>query len=131
MGVEIVEYLKRIDATLAPYCGHFVLHGGRCERLEGDWRGDLVAIEFPNRDLARAWYRSAAYQAILPLRTDKFDWRCDSDRRGAGLACRDGCVVRMSVCGQAHVGKRGRFAVRKRHPSPGMAINCRSTPNNS
>jgi uncharacterized protein (DUF1330 family) len=69
MGVEIVEYLKRIDATLAPYCGHFVLHGGRYERLEGDWRGDLIAIEFPNRDLARAWYRSDAYQAILPLRT--------------------------------------------------------------
>jgi uncharacterized protein (DUF1330 family) len=70
MGVEIVESRKRIDATLAPYCGQFVLPGGRCERLEGDWRGDLVAIEFPNRDLARAWYRSAAYQAILPLRTD-------------------------------------------------------------
>ncbi|WP_428983341.1 DUF1330 domain-containing protein [Paraburkholderia diazotrophica] len=69
MGVEIVEYLKRIDATLAPFCGHFVLHGGRYERLEGDWRGDLIAIEFPNRDLARAWYRSDAYQAILPLRT--------------------------------------------------------------
>jgi uncharacterized protein (DUF1330 family) len=70
MGEQIVEYLKRIDATLAPYCGHFVLHGGRYECLEGDWRGDLIAIEFPNRDMARAWYRSAAYQAILPLRTE-------------------------------------------------------------
>lgn len=70
MGAEIVEYLKRIDATLAPYCGHFVLHGGRFECLEGDWRGDLIAIEFPNRDMARAWYRSNAYQSILPLRTE-------------------------------------------------------------
>lgn len=70
MGGEIVEYLNRIDSTLAPYCGHFVLHGGRYERLEGDWCGDLIAIEFPNRDLARAWYRSDAYQNILPLRTN-------------------------------------------------------------
>jgi uncharacterized protein (DUF1330 family) len=70
MGPAIIEYLQRIDATLAPFCGHFVLHGGRYEKLEGDWRGDLVAIEFANRDLALAWYRSPAYQAILPLRKE-------------------------------------------------------------
>lgn len=38
--------------------------------LEGDWRGDLIIVAFPDRQLASAWYASAAYQQILPLRTD-------------------------------------------------------------
>jgi len=31
MGRPIVEYLERIDATLAPYDGHFIVHGGEPE----------------------------------------------------------------------------------------------------
>jgi uncharacterized protein (DUF1330 family) len=66
---DIAEYLEKIDATLAPYGGRFIVHGGLVERLEGALRGDLIVIEFADREQARAWYRSAAYQAILPLRT--------------------------------------------------------------
>lgn len=69
MGPAIVEYLERIDATLAPFNGRFIVHGGRKELLEGRWDGDLVVIEFPDREHAREWYGSPAYQAILPLRT--------------------------------------------------------------
>jgi uncharacterized protein (DUF1330 family) len=69
MGPAIVEYLERIDGTLAPFDGHFVVHGGPFETLEGHWSGDLIIIEFPDRETARAWYESPAYQAILPLRT--------------------------------------------------------------
>ena len=32
MGPDIVEYLERIDATLAPYDGHFIIHGGTAHR---------------------------------------------------------------------------------------------------
>lgn len=64
----IVEYLEKIDATLAPYGGRFIIHGGRVERLEGAFSGDLIMIEFASREIAREWYRSSAYQAILPLR---------------------------------------------------------------
>ena len=32
MGPAIIEYLERIDATLAPFDGHFVVHGGEAER---------------------------------------------------------------------------------------------------
>ena len=70
MGPPIVEYLERIDATLAPFGGRFMVHGGPYERLEGTWRGDLIIIGFPDREHAHQWYRSPAYQAILPLRTD-------------------------------------------------------------
>jgi uncharacterized protein (DUF1330 family) len=69
MGPEIVEYLQRIDTTLAPFGGRFLVHGGEVDVLEGDWDGDLIVIEFPDREKARAWYASAAYQDILQLRT--------------------------------------------------------------
>jgi uncharacterized protein (DUF1330 family) len=68
MGPEIREYLERIDATLAPHGGRYAIHGGRPAALEGEWAGDLIVIAFPDRASAEAWYRSAAYRAILPLR---------------------------------------------------------------
>jgi uncharacterized protein (DUF1330 family) len=70
MGPAIVEYLERIDATLAPFGGRFLVHGGRVEVVEGTWPGHLIVIEFPDRARADAWYRSAAYQEIVALRTD-------------------------------------------------------------
>lgn len=70
VGPEIEAYLEQIDATLAPFGGRFRIHGGPVEPLEGDWAGDLIVIEFPDRERARAWYTSPAYQAILPLRVD-------------------------------------------------------------
>jgi uncharacterized protein (DUF1330 family) len=70
MGQPIVEYLERIDATLAPFDGRFTVHGGDVEILEGSWPGALIVIEFPDRDRVRAWYDSQAYREIVALRTD-------------------------------------------------------------
>jgi hypothetical protein len=39
MGQPIVEYLERIDATLAPYDGYFIVHGGTTAMLEGAGQG--------------------------------------------------------------------------------------------
>src|ERR1700734_3860224 len=69
MGPPIVEYLQRIDATLAPYDGHFAVHGGQVEVIEGTWPGHLIVIEFPDAARARGWYNSDAYQDIVALRT--------------------------------------------------------------
>lgn len=69
LGPPIVAYLERIDATLAPFGGRFIIHGGMADVLEGAFAGDLVAIAFPDRQSAAAWYASPGYQAILPLRT--------------------------------------------------------------
>ena len=69
LGDDITEYLQRIDATLAPYGGRFLVHGGSLVPIEGEWDGDIVIIAFPDLDAARAWYASSDYQAILPLRT--------------------------------------------------------------
>jgi uncharacterized protein (DUF1330 family) len=70
MGPAIVEYLHRIDATLAPFDGRFLVHGGELDLIEGAWPGHLIVIEFPDRERARAWYASPAYRAIIALRTD-------------------------------------------------------------
>lgn len=69
MGPAIVDYLERIDATLAPFGGHFIVHGAEPQMLEGTVPGTLIVLEFPDRSNAVGWYTSVAYQAILPLRT--------------------------------------------------------------
>ena len=68
MGPPIAQYLEGIDATLAPFGGRFLIHGGDSRVLEGTWTSDLIVLEFPDLKSASAWYASPAYQAILPLR---------------------------------------------------------------
>jgi uncharacterized protein (DUF1330 family) len=68
---EVAEYLRRIQSTLDPYSGRFLVHGGgNLEEVEGSWDSvGLIVLEFPDRESIDAWYRSTAYQEILPLRT--------------------------------------------------------------
>lgn len=63
------EYTRQVPGTLEAFQGRFVVRAGASETLEGEWNPDrLVLIEFPSLELARAWYDSPAYQAILPIR---------------------------------------------------------------
>jgi uncharacterized protein (DUF1330 family) len=71
-GPEAAQYLQRIDATLAPFRGRFLVHGAPPEVLEGSWSGDTIIVEFPDAASARAWYSSDAYQAIKPYRTAQY-----------------------------------------------------------
>ncbi|QKW06593.1 DUF1330 domain-containing protein [Streptomyces sp. NA04227] len=66
---EVIEYIDRIQATLDPYDGRFLVHGAEVEVVEGPWPGTIVVIGFPDIRAAREWYGSEAYQEILPLRT--------------------------------------------------------------
>ncbi|WP_226580009.1 DUF1330 domain-containing protein [Acuticoccus sediminis] len=68
MGPDIAEYLRRIDGTLAPFGGRFIIHGGRAAVLEGRWDADLIVIAFPSAEAAHAWYVSEDYRALIPLR---------------------------------------------------------------
>jgi uncharacterized protein (DUF1330 family) len=70
---EVLEYNERIQATVDPYSGRFLVHGAEVDVKEGPWPGTVVIIEFPDVGAAQAWYHSPAYQAILPLRTDNID----------------------------------------------------------
>lgn len=69
MNEDILEYIERIQPTMDPFGGRFLVHGKEVEVLEGPFPGTIVMIGFPDLERARAWYASPAYQAILPLRT--------------------------------------------------------------
>ncbi|MER7857296.1 DUF1330 domain-containing protein [Streptomyces bacillaris] len=70
---EVLSYIERIQATMEPYGGRFLVHGAEVEVVEGEWPGALVLVAFPGVEEIRAWYASPAYQEILPLRTRHFD----------------------------------------------------------
>ncbi len=70
MNEDVLAYIERIQSTMDPFGGRFLVHGQEVEVLEGPFPGTVVMIGFPDLDSARAWYASDAYQAILPLRTD-------------------------------------------------------------
>jgi uncharacterized protein (DUF1330 family) len=90
-GPDIIKYLRRIDDTIAPFDGRFLVHGATVEVLEGQWPGDIVVIAFPDLATARGWYVSPAYQAILALRTDNAQGDvilvpgCAADHKGVDL----------------------------------------------
>jgi len=73
LGPAIVEYLEKIDATLAPYGGRYIVHGGPKTVLEGIRAGDNVINAIPTRAQAEAWYATPAYRAIAALRRDNSD----------------------------------------------------------
>ena len=66
---EIAEYIERIPATFEPYGGRWIVHATQHEVKEGSWPGHVVVIGFPGIAEARAWWDSAAYQEIAPLRS--------------------------------------------------------------
>lgn len=70
MNDDIRTYLERIDLTLQPYEGRYIIHGGPYVWMEGEPTGDLIVIEFPNLELASHWYESAAYREIKQFRTE-------------------------------------------------------------
>ncbi|MGV9294128.1 MULTISPECIES: DUF1330 domain-containing protein [Amycolatopsis] len=70
VDAEVYEYMELIQATLDPFEGRFLVHGGQTRVLEGAWPGATVVLEFPDFAAAEEWYASADYRKILHLRTD-------------------------------------------------------------
>jgi uncharacterized protein (DUF1330 family) len=70
---EVAEYIERIQATLDPHGGRFLVHGAQHEVKEGSWDGAAIVIAFPGIDEARTWWDSPAYRQIAHLRTDHID----------------------------------------------------------
>lgn len=62
-------YRSQVPATIEPFGGQFIARGGHMTMLEGEWTHPrVVIIEFPSREAAEGWYRSADYQKIISLR---------------------------------------------------------------
>ena len=64
----IKPYAARILDTLAPFHYEFLTHGDKATSLEGEPPKNIIVIAFDSADEARAWYDSAAYNAIKPIR---------------------------------------------------------------
>lgn len=63
------RYRAEVPAIVAAHGGRFLVRGGPQILLEGEWPATrTVVIGFPDATAARAFYDSAAYQAIVPLR---------------------------------------------------------------
>lgn len=99
---QVYQYLERIQATLDPFGGRFLVHGSQVEVLEGDWPGALVVIEFPGMREAREWYASPAYREILHLRADHIPGDvilvegCGPDHDSAAMASAMRAAARLS-----------------------------------
>jgi uncharacterized protein (DUF1330 family) len=65
------EYLSRVPATIAPWKAEVVFRGPRVAVLGGTHAHDqVVVLRFPDAASADGWFRSAAYQALIPLRME-------------------------------------------------------------
>ena len=64
----IKPYRQQVEATFAPFTGRYVVRGGQSASLEGDQPKRIVMIAFDSMTQAQAWYDSAAYRAIRPIR---------------------------------------------------------------
>jgi uncharacterized protein (DUF1330 family) len=56
------EYKKQAAATVEQYGGKYIVRGGACETLEGDWKPKrIVVLQFDNMEGAKAWLSSPEY----------------------------------------------------------------------
>lgn len=62
-------YSARVASTFEPYGGRYIVRGGGIAPLEGVGPDNrMVIIEFDSMANARAWYDSAAYARLKPIR---------------------------------------------------------------
>lgn len=62
-------YAALVPATLEPFGGSFLVRGGEHATVEGDWQPHrVVVLAFPDIERARAWYASAEYTRVKPIR---------------------------------------------------------------
>ncbi len=71
---KLAAYGKAAGATIAEYGGEYVMRAPVLEVLCGNASFErFLLIKFRDADTARAWYNSAAYQALVPVRDEGAD----------------------------------------------------------
>jgi uncharacterized protein (DUF1330 family) len=64
-------YCAAVPATVAPWHGEVMLRAKTLEVWSGEHAHEqTVVLRFPDAASARGWFHSAAYQALIPLRTE-------------------------------------------------------------
>ena len=68
------EYRSKVPPTLVQWGGEVIFRGRKVEVFSGEHpHTDTVMIRFPDAASAAGWYRSAAYQALIPVREQAAD----------------------------------------------------------
>ncbi len=63
------QYRKGVAQTLQTYGGRFLVRGGKCETIEGDWQPQrFVILEFADSEQFRRWYDSPEYSELRKIR---------------------------------------------------------------
>ena len=66
---KLEEYRRGVLATVKQYDGRYVVMGGTCDVIEGEWKPKFpVIIRFPSRAAANAFNDSEAYAPVKALR---------------------------------------------------------------
>ena len=67
--VEYEEYKRVAGSTVEKYGGKYIVRGGPCEILEGDWDPKrIVILQFDDADRAKAWFHSPEYAEPRKMR---------------------------------------------------------------
>ncbi len=66
----LAEYRPKTEALVKKHSGKFLAGGGVKESLEGSGKlpSNIVVIEFPSMDHAKAWYNDPEYAPLIKLR---------------------------------------------------------------
>lgn len=68
------KYALLTPDIVAEYGGKFLIRAGAMETVEGEEETNrIVVVEFPDREKARGFYYSDAYQEAMELRKDAAD----------------------------------------------------------
>ena len=65
-----VEYGPKTNELMKKHCGKAVVRGGAMEKLEGSAKlpSNVVVLEFPTTEQAKAWYNDPEYAPLIKLR---------------------------------------------------------------
>jgi uncharacterized protein (DUF1330 family) len=67
-------YRDQVPCTLQPWSAELVFRGRQRSALSGvNPHADIVVIRFPSLAAADGWFKSDAYQALIPLREQAAD----------------------------------------------------------
>ena len=65
---KLEQYRSGVLATVKRYGGKYLLVGGKCDIVEGNWRPTFpVLIELPSLEAAHSWYNSQGYAPLKAL----------------------------------------------------------------
>jgi uncharacterized protein (DUF1330 family) len=100
------EYKKLAGPTVEQHGGKYIVRGGACETLEGDWNPKrIVILQFENMERAKAWLHCPEYAEPRKMRHRTAKTPDGSGRR---------FVIFRITCRIAPISERGRFKVEMR-----------------